>query len=304
MLSGSSSENWSLDQVIERGHMYYEAYLEGAETMLALLEIVRKKTTSRLAEESTSHDFSELFHQWRNDRQPGRAKIWRLRNPDAYERLSDDIKNEFSRLEDELRATRQSEETHYKAFFEQQSIIDLSTEKLVDKSLEFFEHQNKAGLERLHSGLEYRQHANHQQIRLLVSGLISELENRIEEGLKIYEELDGATLWLTKQVALERTLSISLEKENYATALDTLILLSEHIASYKPLYAQLLTLTGDTVKAVSVYTDYVEQNPSDLDTMAQLGVLFKELGSAEGVQWVLTHIRNRDPQHASIELLE
>ena len=304
MLSGASSEEWSLDDMVARGKMYYDAYQEGAQTLLALLEIVAKKITGRLAEESAAPDFEALFQQWRHNRQPGRAKVWRLRHADAYQQLSAEIKVEFGTLENELLTTRQAEEDQYKTFFEQQNIIDISTEKLLDKSLEFFEHRNRAGLERLHSGLEYREHRNHQQIRLLVTGLIAELDDNTEHALETYRQLDGDTLWPTKQVALERTLNMMLEREDYATALDTITQLAARVASYAPLHAQFLALTGDTTCAVSVYTDYLEQHPTDLDTMAQLGALFKELGSIEGVQWALTHIRNHDPNHAGINMLQ
>ncbi|QEP42763.1 DUF115 domain-containing protein [Ectothiorhodospiraceae bacterium BW-2] len=59
---------------------------------------------------------------------------------------------------------------------------------------------------------------------------------------------------------------------------------------YAQFYAKALKISGDVVGAIDVYNEYLRQYSEDVSAYYELGLIYKELGLAEGVEWIINQL--------------
>ncbi len=318
--------------------IYHQAHIEGSNMLSSSIKSAQYRLQTRLEEESDHPNFEQILDQWNKDRQWGRSIKWIEQHPDTYNKLSTDQKEPLNRQKELFTTRIHAAEKELSLHFSTANIPSYNT--IIDKALDFFEKRDPDNISRLINRiekrdpheveLEYEELSKTDPARLEASplarqfwheykagdqpyavcvmttlkGLLSELKDDQNKALRFYQEVElKPHAWHPSQIALEHTLGITFEQENYELALETLEKLSTYMDEYKIPYAQLLKATGDLDKAVDIYTSHITQNPHDLDISLELGLIFAEIGVKDGVDAVINQIRSQSPDHPGIKIL-
>ena len=92
-----------------------------------------------------------------------------------------------------------------------------------------------------------------------------------------------------------RLFELHSRSEDWPSALEVLKALSSISSTYSPMYADMLHAGGDVDAAVEIYTNYILANPADLNSVMKLGMIFRQAGSTEGVEWAMGYILDKEP---------
>ena len=286
-----TAENKNNKDIEESCRLYHQAMVTTSDELIALMRHTRDRMTSRLEEEKPQPNIQKLLKQWRNDSQPGRAIQWAKHHTNIVNQLSDT----------QQQALRSFQDTFYDTLktLDEKHSVDISwTNKLYnipDKTQEYFNNSDKAGLQRLLTGL-----LGHQDQTLaahfisLVQGYLAELNNEPSEAIERYQNIvEGPT----HQKALMRLFELHIKTENINAGLNTLKTLSSLNSTYMPMYADLLQATGDINASVETYTEYLLANPDDLNSMMKLGKIFLQEQALDGVAWAMSYILDKEPNN-------
>lgn len=304
VISADSGDNWDAAELFEKTGLYYQAFIDGADNFITLIESSRERLVNRLGEESATPDLAAIIKQWRQDLQLGRGTLWRRRHPEQERQLTPQQLDEFALLEQQFNAMLRSDDANLSHYFQNLASNENTIGALVGHARSSFDQQDSAALQRIATGLKQRQEPLARQAAQLVQGFIHELQQQHAAATACYQSLDAGVSSELWQIAQEHILTLAMAGEDYQGAITTLEQLGRRIVSYQPIHAQLLALTGAIKPAIEVYTRYLQQQPRDLDTTLALGLLLAEIHAWEAARSALDHIRDLDPSHPGIVELE
>ncbi len=295
IFSGKADHEITVEDVINQGRQYYQAYIEGIDQLLAQISISSQILENRLNEERNPPPFDELFKMWKKFDTSGRAKVWIHHHASQYQSLPSEIKKQFQSLIDTQKNIAEEDDRLYREFGKSEKSMQLVMGQIMDKAIEYLEQGNQDGLARLIEGLKQRSEPFAAELLKLVQGFIFELKDKPVTACEYYESLDADTLWTSKQFGLERTLNIQIQEENIPQAIVTLKQLAQQIDSYTPLLAQLLEINGDINEAGDLYSEYIKRQPEDVEIASVYGQFLLRYHAYEGAEAILGHMKNIAP---------
>lgn len=279
------------EELVENSQVYFQAMVETSDELTNILHLARARTLTRLEEDKPKPNVELLLKQWRHDTHPGRAIQWAQRHAEYVNQLPESQQQDLHAFEDTFDGVV---EELGKDFFKEID-QDRKLDGTASKAKEYFRCLDLNGLLRLLKCLE----THHDQkeawgFTLLVQGYIAELRNDSGLAIESYQKVADGPVYLD---VLMRLFAIHSKAEDFVSALEVLKTLSGINSTFSPMYADLLQASADIDTAVEVYTEYLLENPDDLDAMMKLGKLFLECGSAEGVEWTMSYILGKDPDN-------
>jgi hypothetical protein len=278
------------------GETYYRAYLDTVPELTEILQQTQRRIASRREEEQDSPDLTRLLQQWDEDEQYGRALRWQQTH--THGEPSGKTQQAMQALTAKHRQQMEDVKQHIANTVNKRGDL----QGIQARALEYLTLKEQAGLQQLIAGLgQHQDQAQAGPLMQLIQAYLMELSDK-STAVTLYQQIDAA---LVQFDALKRLLMLSMEFHDYDAALRTLARLAEQTPAFIPLLADMLHLLGDSEKAIGLYTDYMLLNPDDLHSMFKLGKLYQALGSAEGLEWTMQYILEKDPINtAAKELLE
>jgi tetratricopeptide (TPR) repeat protein len=283
LLQPDDAQSWNCDEFVAAGKGFYAAYRYGADELLRVIDAALDRHEVRVEELSPTPDWSLLCDRWSKDRQPGRALIWCDAHGVTPATADGDTATRLKALTEAYEALLRNEDTAHLRRCKQNSGLT----GIVGKALEFFANADDAGLERLAAGLDDHPDPAALPLAALSKGLSAELAGDVERAIAHYGSIDTGP---AVEQALMRLAVIALGQEDYAHALVALEHLATLSRAYLPKLADLLRMTGQTQRAIDVYTDYLTACPDDLAAMTKLGLLYQSLGITDSAQWIFNHV--------------
>jgi hypothetical protein len=271
--------------------------------LVEILGNAANRLESRLEEEKEDPDLNRLAAQWQKDSQPGRAVVWRHRNP----------QKEISTQEDSL---LESLEKNF------EDILLLQETGHLKRAREFSQLGQVRGklqamyrqgqVENLHQmseSLNLIEECEAASLAHLAKGYLSELEGVPEQALVEYQHIIDAQEEQNQDIAvleeaLKRLLSLSLQNKDSDNARLIAECLSGISVAYLPHYADLLWILGEHKSYLNLYADYLERVEGDITVMLKVGRRYLELDIEEGARMMFDAVLERDPSnHAARQLL-
>jgi len=301
------------DEDLERfGDAYYTAYRDSAKSLLDLIEAAQTRTRSRTEELAEHPDFDLLVEQWQADATPGRGRLLARLRPVDDGQLDPQDREQLARLDGEFETLLNEQDTRQAR--QAGKLHALGLDPVRSKLRVLFDMQDGEELSRLAEQLAGMPEAEAAELHALAQGYLAEINNDPGAALGHYNSiLDRAADKLSAdgeapqnprlEDALRRMSFITLTSHDEQNALMVMDVLSAISPAYEPQYADLLRMTGNTVEAINIYTDYMEKVPHDLGTLLKLGKLYQDIGQAESAGWVYRHILEKDPGNSGASQL-
>lgn len=285
---------------IKNNKIYFQACIDTAIEVTKILRLARARILSRIEEDKPAPDISSLIEQWKKDGQPGRAILWSSQHNKYVKNLPEPQKQSLKHFQDTFDDIIENLGELYK----KRIALDNTLDGICGKAREYFLCNDSGGITRLIAGLQtHNDQDKALQFIPMLQGYLDEINGDTNSAIKNYQRIkDGPAHLdaLTRQFALHTS-----DQPNWSEALETLKILSGISPIYSPMYADLLFANNNIDLAVEIYTEYMLENPDDLDTMMKLGKVFLECGSVEGVQWTMNYILGKTPENqTAIRILE
>lgn len=292
------STEWTDEEVETMGRIYYESCRDSAERLLDLVNDSLARTRSRLEEEQASPDFVTIFKQWNKDDVPGRASVWKTRNPQWENRLNGENTTKLADCEKEFTTTINRKEISNA----EQASKNADPTVARGNALLLFQNHNVNGLEQLISGLTLLDYQEAERVAHLVKGYLAELNDDYEAAFEEYQAVITEEVDPVLEDALRRISILTLKCSDFENAQFTLECLSSISPVYLPKYADLLKMTGNVKQAVDLYADYIEQVPDDINVMLKLGEVYKDQGLNEGAEMLFRAVLEINPGNSAAEM--
>ncbi len=281
-------DDWTDEEIRETGDIYYRSYLEGTERLRESVTLALDKVRLRRCERDPETDLARLAEGWRSHGEPGRVRLWVDWQPD---RAADPAN---AGLIDALQAEFEQALTRKDTRHERRCRAEADLSGVPSKALWLFQHHDRDGLSRLVSALAAHPEPAARPIHHLAAGYLAELEQRIEEALESYQQIQEPPL---VEEALRRITALSLAREDYASALLALECLTQISPAYLLQFAELLRILGQSQQAAEAYSRHLEQAPGDHAALLKLGQLYREQGILDGARWAFGHVLEQDPDN-------
>ncbi len=279
----------------ENSRLYFQAFQETSNELIDILRLARARIKSRLEEEKAQPNIQRLLDQWERDQQPGRAIQWARLHESYVSQLTQEQQRILSTFQDTFDHTVEELGRNYIQQIEQGGDLD----SVAGRARECFLCSDPDGLQRLLAGLQaHRDQKQVAHIIPLINGYGAELKNEPEIAIAAFQSISEGPTHID---ALMRLFELHSSSSNWNSALEVLKTLSSISSTYSPMYADMLHATGDVDAAVEIYTDYILANPTDLNSVMKLGVIFRQAGSTEGVEWAMGYILDKDPGNYSAQ---
>lgn len=284
-------EEWSAEEARQLGNVYYDAYVEGANKLLNLIDAAIDRVSARRQEQSEHPDFALMLEQAKKDRSYGRVKLWRRKFGGGL--LSAEFADAFAEMERRYMEVLTDRNTKHMARAKSHS--NLAAVK--HRAGLLFKHRKQAELQDLLAALgKHEQQQEADCYRFLIEGYLAELQDRPEDALDAYQrlvDLEGGLL----EEALARIAAIGVNHEDDQTARLALECLSQLNPVYLPLYAEIQRLQHDVVAAIDSYAAYIEQFPQDVLVQMKLAALYGECRIYDGADLMLDYVLQQQPGH-------
>jgi len=288
----TSHEDWSDEKVEETGRVYYQAYIDSSDSLVQLLQQTVQRIKSRIEEEKNIPNFKLLFEQWRKDKHYGRSVAWKnnirhqyIELPTAYQKQA----NEFTELFEQL---LKNEDTEY--LKEIQVLSSLAWVKR--KIIILYNQHNTNAIQVIAASL--RQHMDesdeYKNLYLLAEAYSSLLRKKYPEALQCFESLPSEEIELDE---LQQIANLYLKLSLHAEAEAALKKLSMISHEYTPQYAKILRLRGKPQESIDVYSQYLTEQPTDIEAWLELGKLYLNSNSNESAKIAFQCILQQDPTH-------
>jgi hypothetical protein len=294
--------NWDkwTDEGIERtGRLYYEAFRDTSREILEFLEKSEKRLRMRLEEEAEIPDLTALISQWHDDKQYGRGWIWKLKNPEKYDRLDSEAKSGLLELENKFQRIMSLEEN----LSPDSEPKKLDPAEIRSKARFLFKRRDARALGILRQGVIEKGGEEFKPMECLIRGFVAEIDGEPEQALEAYEWLVAEGKHSMLEDALIRIADISMEKKDHQNVLLALDCLAGLSPLYAPKYADLLWCLGQKQLALEVYAEYLGKVPKDLVSMLRLGKYYLEIGSREGARMAIDYVLEKDPDNSTARTL-
>lgn len=276
------------------GRRYYEAFCDGAQKLIEVINNSRLRIASRIAEESLTPDFKAISKQWQKDIVPGRALVWRHYHPQAYAALT----AEEQAIYDNEAAKFQLHVTNPNPGHMHYCRRQVGLENVPSKTKLLFYQRDVAGLRNLVEGLNkfHGDNAEAQALSHFASGCLAEIEQRYEDALAHFQLITEGPLL---EDALLHISQLCLQMGNVDNTLLALECLAQMSINYVPAYAEVAWRTGHVKEATELFSQYLQLIPSDLKTYMRLGRLYLREGLEEDARMAFTHVLEQDPDNQS-----
>lgn len=266
---------------------YYDTLLMGADRLGHLLRRGLERAQSRVREYDNTATLSQLEPVWLSAQEPGRFRLWLKCHHTTESMLDAESTSALNRLKAALEKDISTEaHGHLQRL---KPLADLTAAHLRIEHL--FAQKNAHGIRKVMAGLEESQDkARTLPYLALASGLLAELDQKMDEALGHYDAVlqsDQRPLWTT---ALLRTASWALQNEQPEYALQALDCLQGLSSRYRPQYADLLAVVGDVKAAIGVYEQHLVEHPNDLHNMSRLTRLLINAGATDAAEHMLAHM--------------
>jgi tetratricopeptide (TPR) repeat protein len=288
---------WTDEEIEKTGRIYYESCRDSAERLLDLVDDALERTSSRLEEEQISPDLASIFSQWCKDEVPGRAPIWKTRNPQWENRLDEKDKEKLATLEKKFTSII----TQKKIPYAERTVKNADPAVARGNALLLFQNHNTNGLMQLITGLSLMGNQDAERVAHLVKGYLAELNNDQETAVNEYHEVITEAVDPVLEDALCRISLLALKRPDFEQAQAALECLSSISPAYLSQYADFLKLTGNVRQAVDLYADYLEQVPDDINAMLKLGEIYKEQGLKDGAEMLFEAVLKINPKNSAAE---
>lgn len=293
-----SDQEWSIEETRQLGNSYYQAYLEGANKLLGLVEDAQQRLFARQQELSAQPDFSWLIEQAINDRAFGRVRLWRQTY--AAEALPEAIATKFDQLEQRYRQILADNDTRHFARAKQHSHLP-SVRKRAGL---LFKHKKVEELRDLATALDKHEQQQQTQVyRDLIEGYGYELAGEPQTALDAYQRIIDAGGVLLEE-ALSRVAAIAIENDDNGMAGMALQCLAQLNPFFLPLQAEMLKLQGEIMPAIDAYHSYIAQFPDDLLAQLKLAALLVDCKIDDAARLMLDSILLRKPDYAAASELK
>lgn len=291
-------QEWSDAQVEEAGLIYYRAYRDSAEQLLALVREAQERIDLRLAEEKTEIDLEGLMEGWRHFAQPGRLLIWQRQRNLQPEDLDPGRQARMEEMKQHFLDNLNRAETKHLEGLKQSANPDMARQR----ARIMFKNKDRASLQGMLAGLEAIVEADVVAIRHLTAGYLAELDGDQALALQEYQQVLENGRDRILEDALQRIASISLAERDHDNALLALHCLTGHSPAYLPQYADLAHLLGQTRTALDAYADYLERFPEDPVVLFKVGKIYEQLGHWESAATIFRHILQQDPDNTAARI--
>jgi hypothetical protein len=295
-------QEWTDEQIEKSTREYYEAYVDGTEQLIGIVDDTLQRIDARIEEDRDSPDFRMFISQWEKDGQPGRELIWRNRRPDMSHLMKAEQYSEFQRLEKEYHHIMNEEHTSQITLLEK--LHDVKHTR--SKAILLFKRGEIAELETMSKGLcGHPDQEKALPYLNFINGLIAELRNSPDEAISYYQQLLGDPPHSIAEDALLQITSLSISCKD----IDNALLAVECLAGISPVYfspyGDLLKAVGRYEDAFNIYNRYLALVPNDVSVMIKLGIICKEAGLYETAAELLRRALEKDENNsAALILLE
>ncbi len=293
--SGESSRNITL----ESHRMLFCTFSNISSEIKELIADALQRLDSRLEEIKPNPDISALAEQWRKDKQPGRAKVFRVQNPD----LASQITTKDQQLLNELEAEFLRTLPHIKK--DDQLGIDgtLALKLSIPKIILHYNTHNIDRLIRLNKAINKNPDKDRTLYSLLVQGIIHELNLDYDKALLCFSKITGSNLPLVASLALEHTVTIAMNQNDHQTALLAMKQLVQISDKHLPHLAELFDSIGCTTEAIQVLEQHIQKNPRNLPAIIKIAHLMFETNDLSGAKHACQQALELDSNLAQIDLL-
>lgn len=277
--------------------LHHQVMIETSQELIEILRWSQQRILCRIEEESLSPDMDRLFKQWRKDQHLGRSIQWKLCHPEIANKLPDEDKIKLKALHDDFdEYLEKIARLHFLGVERGVSLDGLSA-----RAREYFQCQDEEGLRGLLEGLnKHRDKDKASEYIPLIKGYMAEIHGKIEKSVSEYESLKEGPAYLD---ALTRLFELYTTNGDTPSSLETLKKMSIESSTYSPMYADLLQATGDIEAAVNIYTEYLLENPDDLNSMMKLGLIYHQHNAKDGVEWTMNYILGKDPENETAKAM-
>ena len=286
------AEEWTDEQIENATREYYQAYLDGTEFLIGLIDGTLERIAARMEEVKGAPNPARLFEQWEKDEQYGRLAAWRLANPEAVGRLSPAERDAAERIDREFARVLSAEVTSQTLLLER--LHDLKHTR--SKALILFRRKSIPELEAMAKGLSVHQDQEKAVPYLhFVEGLIAQLQDDPEQASAHYEHLLVDPPHPLTEDALLQIANISIAANDVAGALLAVECLTGISSTYLPPYGELLKVTGQFEDAFNAYNRYLGLVPDDVGAMVRLGMFCQEAGLTDAATELFDRALAKDP---------
>lgn len=293
-----SDEEWTAEEARQLGNNYYDAYLEGANKLLRLIEDSQQRLIARQQELKAKPNFHLLLAQGLKDNSFGRVKLWRQHaDPTA---LTPEITRQFDEFDQRFEQILNDKNTRHFARAKHHSHLP----SVRQRAGLLFKHKKPEELSDLLSALDkHEQQQEAQPYRWLIEGYLAELADNPHAALDAYQLIVGDGKILLEE-ALTRIAAIGIELDDTDTASLALQCLSQLNPFYLPLHAEIKRLHGELMPAIDAYHAYIEQFPLDVLVQMKLAVLYRDCKIYAAADMMLDSILQLKPDFAAAVALK
>jgi len=276
----------SLENIAESDRLYFQAYVDTINELKDIMGRSRARILSRLEEEKPKPNIQQLIDQWRRDKQPGRAIQWAQHHADYVNQLPEAEQQALRDFQGTFEDSIIQLDREYQKSIEREAKLD----GLNARAREYYRSRDEEGLQRLRSSLE--NHCDAELYTSLLDGYLAELHDDATTAIAAYQKVSAGPSHIDAQM---RLFALHTSNHDFDSALETLKTLSGTSPVYTPMYADMLNATGNVERAVEIYTDFLLDNPEDLNSVMKLGMIYQQHGASGGVEWAMNYILSKDP---------
>jgi len=283
-------EEMDSDSAQRLGTVYYEAYRDGSERLLKLLESAEQRLCSRLEEEAERPDLAGLCGQWQRDRQFGRARLWLERHPGqapAARELGD-----LGALHQAYREVLLATDSKHLRRARQHSSLAAAQQRA---RILLRNRQGDKLRDLLESLADHPDSGRGPLTRHLVSAYLAEAEGDHDRALQELHPIIEAGPSPLLEDALMRVFLVSVEVEQPDNAAFALQCLAQLSPLYQPQHAEMLRLLGRPLDAADAYSAFLQRFPDDAYVHLRLARLYLDIGAVDSCRLLLTHILEKWP---------
>jgi tetratricopeptide (TPR) repeat protein len=282
----------------ESTRISFLSFVDTADELIELLRQTRRRILSRLEEEKPQPDIDILIEQWRRDKQPGRAIYWVEQHTNFVSRLTHEQQQALREFQATFEEDLKEVENEHIRRVEQ---IGVNLDGLNGRAREYFQCRDEQALQGVLSSL--KEHRDREQAELLlplVAGYLAELHGQPSEAIQAYQKINEGPAQID---ALMRLFELHINNFDTDLAVQVLKTLSEISPVYTPMYADMLQARGEVETAVEIYTNYLLDNPDDLDSVMKLGKIYYQHDARDGVEWAMNYILSKEPDNRAAKAM-
>lgn len=293
------SEESSRNITLESHRMFFFTYLTICSEIQELLANSLQRLESRLEETKPSPNIQALVEQWRKDKQPGRANVFKTQNPNLTDKISTKDKQLLNELEAEFLRTlpRITEKD--------QPLIDsaLSLNSSIGKINLYYNTHNTKRLIYLKNTIEKIPDKNSKLYCTLIQGIIYELNLDYDKALHCLFKITGADLIPIASLALEHTVTINMLQNNQRSAILAMEKLAQISYKYQPHLAEMFDSVGRPEDALKALDKHILKKPNDLPSIIKIAHLKFETNDISGAKEACKKALELDNNLNQIDLL-